>query len=197
MRIGEIIHTTSTGFTAESFQLLKPPPLGSLVKVRSEGLREIFAVVSFGETGSIEPGRRAVRFSQENIYDESIYQEHPELTRTLRTEFAAVLVGEIDGQEILQGLPSQPPPLHYSVQDCTPEEVVRFTQNLYYLRLLWSAAGPVLPEHLLAAHLRQVFQERDDDREWLALAAREVAGLLKQNYDRLMTVLLGIEPRGG
>ena len=33
MRIGEIIETGTAGFVAESFELNRPPPLGSLVKV--------------------------------------------------------------------------------------------------------------------------------------------------------------------
>jgi dihydroneopterin aldolase len=32
------------------------------------------------------------------------------------------------------------------------------------------------------------------DREWLERAAREIAALLKHDYERLMTVLYAIEP---
>lgn len=195
MRIGEIIHTTSTGFTAESFDLHTPPALGSLVKVRLDSAQELYAVVSFGETGSIEPGRRAVRWTQEGVFDEAIYREHPELTRTLRTVFEALSVGQVVGQDVVQGLPPHPPALHYSVHECSLEEVVRFTQDLFYLRVLVSAQGRIPGEHLLAAHLRRVYEERDEDFEWLPRAAREVASLMKHDYDRLMTVLLGIEPR--
>ena len=194
MRIGEIIQTTSTGFVAESYELHRPPPLGGLVKVEEEGCH-LYAVVSYGETGSIEPGRRPVRWSTEEVFDEAIYEEHPELRRTLRTEFTALSVGEVEGGEARQGLPPQPPPLHYSVHSCAPEEVRRFTEGLYYLRLLLTGEGPVPREQLLVTHLREVYKTRGNDEEWLSRAAREVARLLKRDYDRLMTVLLGIEPK--
>ena len=196
MRIGEIIETRSTGFVAESYQLHGPPALGSLVKVKVDDHREIYAVVSYGETGGIEPGRRPVRWSTDEIFDEAIYEEHPELRRTLRTEFTALSVGGVEGEEARQGLPSEPPPMHYSVYSCIPEEVLRFTEELYYLRLLLAGEGPVPKEQLLVTHLREVCRARGNDEEWLSRAAREIARLLKRDYDRLMTVLLGIEPRG-
>ncbi len=193
MRIGEIIQTRSTGFVAESYQLHQPPALGSLVKVKVDDHREIYAVVSYGETGGIEPGRRAVRWSTDEVFDEAIYKEHPELRRTLRTEFTALPVGSVEGEEARQGLPSEPPPMHYSVYLCQSEEVHRFTEELYYLRLLLTGEGPVPKEQLLVTHLREVYRARGKDEEWLSRAAREIARLLKRDYDRLMTVLLGIE----
>ena len=44
--------------------------------------------------------------------------------------------------------------------------------------------------------VRQVYGARSGDDEWLARVAREVSGLLKSDYERLMTVLYGIEPQG-
>ncbi len=196
MRIGEIIHTTSPSFVAESYELHGPPALGSLVKVQVGQDSWVYAVVSYGETGAIEPGRRPVRRGTEEVYDEAIYREHPELKRVLRTEFVALLVGTGEGERTSQGLPPQPPPLHYTVHACTSQEVRRFTEGLYYLRLLLSGEGKVPKEQLLAAHLREAYRERGQDEEWLRRAAKEVASLLKHDYDRLMTVLLGIEPEG-
>jgi len=194
MRIGEIIETGTAGFVAESFELNRPPPLGSLVKVEVGDGTWVYGVVSYGTTVGLEPGRRAVRRSTEGVYDEAIYDEHPELRHTLRTEFGVLLVGCLEDGAIRQHLPAQPPPLHFSVHACTPEEVRAFTERLYYLRLLLSAAGEVPAEQLLAANIRQAYRQRGQDREWLERAAREVARLLKHDYDRLMTVLYAIEP---
>jgi len=76
-----------------------------------------------------------------------------------------------------------------------------FSERLYYLRLLLSALPPStggvgggLSEQLLAAHVRQAHRQRGGDREWLERAAREIAALLKHDYERLMTVLYAIEP---
>ena len=206
MRIGEIIETGTTGFVAESLELNRPPALGSLVKVEVGEGACVYGVVSHGTTAGLDPGRRAVRRSTEQVYDQAIYDEHPELKRTLRTEFSVLLVGCVEGGlppspptlggtgGIRQHLPAQPPPLHYSVHQCTEEEVRAFSERLYYLRLLLAATGEVPSEQLLAAHVRQAHRQRGQDREWLERAAREIAALLKHDYERLMTVLYAIEP---
>ncbi|MGA9350890.1 MAG: hypothetical protein WBW48_19090 [Anaerolineae bacterium] len=194
MRIGEIIETGTTGFVAESLELNRPPALGSLVKVEVGEGACVYGVVSHGTTAGLDPGRRAVRRSTEGVYDEAIYDEHPELRHTLRTEFSVLLVGCVEGGAIRQHLPAQPPPLHFSVHQCAEEEVRAFSERLYYLRLLLSASGEVPSEQLLAAHVREAYRQRGEDREWLERAAREIAALLKHDYERLMTVLYAIEP---
>ncbi len=152
----------------------------------------------------------------EEVYDGAIYDEHPELKHTLRTEFSVLVVGCVEdpvlvalgplaqghrGQRvqdkcgaIRQHLPAQPPPLHYSVHQCVEEEIRAFSERLYYLRLLLSAPGEVPSQQFLAAHVRQAYRQRGEDREWLERAAREIAALLKHDYERLMTVLCAIEP---
>lgn len=195
-RIGEIVATSSNSLTAVSFTLHQPPALGSLLKVDVEGgRRTVYGVVSFGTTTGLDPGRRVVRRSTEDVHDAAIYAEHPQLEKTLRTEFAALLVGYSgpDGR-VHQHLPPQPPPLHYSVCGCDADEVARFSQQRRYFRLLLAAAGELPPEQLLAAHIRETAAARGDDEEWLAAAAREVAALLKGEYDRLLGVLQAIEP---
>ena len=197
MRIGEIVETGSAGFVAESFELNRPPGLGSLVKVEIDEGGCIYGVVSYGTTMGLDPGRRAVRRSSEGVYDAAIYREHPQLEQVLRTEFRVVLVGWAADGSIRQHLPPQPPPLHYSVHTCAPREVRAFSERLLYLRFLLAVAGQLPPEQLLAAHLRQVYQARGRDRAWLEGAAREVAGLLKQDVERLLVVLQGIDPGQG
>jgi len=194
MRIGEIIETGSVGFVAESFKLNRPPELGSLVKVEMDDGSSIYGVVSYGTTMGLDPGRRVVRRSAEGVYDAAIYREHPQLEQVLRTEFNVVLVGWADEGAVHQHLPPQPPPLHYSVHTCSPSEVRAFSEQFLYLRLLLTVTGQLPPEQLLAAHLRQVYRARGQDRAWLERAAREVAGLLKQDVERLMVVLQGIDP---
>jgi hypothetical protein len=134
-----------------------------------------------------------VRRSTSEVYDEAIYREHPQLALALRTEFQARLVGFADQGQVHHHLPPQPPALHYSVHACSQEQVTPFTQDLTYLRLLLEAPE-IAPEQLLAAHIRGVFALREGDRRWLDRAAREAASLLKSDYERLMSVLYGIQP---
>ncbi len=195
MRIGEIIETSSTGFVAESFALNRPPPLGSLVVVSLPvQAMELYAVVTYGQTVGLDPGRRAVRRSTEEVFDEAIYHEHPELRHTLRTEFGTALVGYLADGQVWQRLPPQPPPLHFSVQTVNVEEIQRFTDYLLYFRLLLSYSGPVSPLQVLAANVREVYRQRGSDRAWLEAAAREIAALLKDDHKALLTVLYAIDP---
>jgi hypothetical protein len=191
-RIGEIVETETAFFVAESFTLHRPPALGQLVYVDTDTVERAYGVVCYGTTASPDPGRRAIRRSTGEVYDEAVYREHPQLQHTLRTEFTARLVGCVEENQVRHYLPRRPPPLHYSVHQCAPQEVKDFTEQLVYFRLLL-AATEIPPEHLLAAHIRQVHDQRGRDREWLARAARAVAGLLKSDYERLMTVLYGID----
>ena len=194
MRIGEIVETCSTHFLGEGFDLHRPPALGRLVKVEVGPQSRIYAVVSYGQTSGLEPGRRAIRRGTDDVYDEAIYQEHPELRRTLRTVFQAVLVGWEEGSRLRQQLPPQPPPLHFSVRECDPGEVTRFSDGLYYLRLLLSAAIDTPLPHLIVAHVNETHRLRGDDTAWLERTAQELAALLKHDHEALMGILYAIEP---
>lgn len=200
-RIGEIIETTSIGFVAESLELNAPPALGSLVVVRlppqtaaSTPGMDLYAVVTYGQTAGVDPGRRAIRRSTDAVFDSGIYREHPELHHVLRTEFGAALVGFCINRQVRQHLPSQPPPLHFSVQTVLEEEVRRFSDHLDYLRLLLTPGGPVSPLQVMAANLRETYRQRGSDRAWLDAAARQVAILLKDDHQALLTVLYAVDP---
>lgn len=192
--IGEIIETTTLDFVAVSMTLHQPPPLGELVKVNLSGQCYCYGVVCYGTTSSPDSGRRAVRRSQENVIDEQVYREHPQLERLLQTVFRVLLVGWRDGEEVRQTLPPSPPPLHHAVHECDGQEAHRLTGNLTYFRLLLSAGGVVPGEQVLAAHIRRMAARRGDDTVWLEQAARESALLLKQDHDRLMALLSAIDP---
>lgn len=195
MRIGEIIETNTLGFVAKSDELHTCPPLGSLVKVRDPAGRDYaYAVVSFGQTLSPEPGRRAVTRGGDGVHDEAVYRAHPQLPHILQTEFHAVLVGCVEDGQVRQHLPPQPPRLHYDVLACTPGEVQTLSGQLPYFQLLLNAPGELPGEQLLAAHIRATYRQREDGAAWLERAARKVATLLKGDYERLMTVLHGIDP---
>ncbi len=194
--LGEIIESTSLKVVAESFSFLQPPPLGSLVKAKQYGRDGwIYGVVSFGATVSIDPGRRVTRRSTPSALDENVYREHPQLEHVLRTEFEAALVGSKDADGTLhRHLPSQPPPLHYSVYRCSPEEVSEFSENLGYLWVLLDFHGVLSPERLIAAHFREVYHQRGNDLNWLEEAAKAASRMFKNEYDKLTSVLLAIEP---
>jgi hypothetical protein len=194
-RIGEIIETSTVDFWAESAALHDLPALGALVAVQLPDGLTLYGVVAFGQTGGIDPARRAVRRGNDDVYDAAIYAEHPELNRILRTTFRVAIIGyEEPGSTPRHHLPPCPPPLHYSVLRCDAGSVRTFTDAPRYFPILAASEGEVAPEQLLAAHIRTVWRDRGRDDAWLAAAGQQVARLLKRDYDRLVTVLEAIDP---
>lgn len=194
-RLGEVIETATTGFAAESDQLHLLPDLGALVRVGGRSPQPAYyGVVAFGETGGLDASRRAVRRGSGGIEDEEVYRRHPELEHVLRTIFSVVVVGYAAGFGYQHTLPAQPVPLHYSVHPCGRDEVAAFCANPRYLPMLLSASGDLLPEMLVASHLRWVDATLQDGHAWLAGATRRLARLMKRDYDRFVTIAQAIAP---
>ena len=169
-RIGEVIESTTTGFTAGAYELLAAPPFGALVRGRTYRGRE--------------------------LYDAEIYHEHPDLAEVLQTEFSAITVGFVAGGMIHQYLPPQPPPVHYSVYECADDELARFTETTDFFRTLLFAYQ-IPSDELLSAVIRAAARAHGidgDERAYLVHAGREVASLLKDDYDRLTAILRRIRP---
>ncbi len=97
------------------------------------------------------------------------------------------------GSRYYQHLPPRPPQVHQAVHQCEPTEIVRFTEELDWLRTLLQVSG-VPTESLVAAAIREVYNLRELDRDWLVKAGRMVSVLLKDDYDRLRMILSQIHP---
>lgn len=193
-RLGEIIETSTVRFWVESDRLHELPPLGAVVAVAGRGGDHIFAVVSFGVTAGVDATRRAVRRGSDEVRDEEVYRRHPELEQILRTTFEAVPVAFKHDGHIFRIVPPLPPPLHYSVELPTGAELRDLTDDPHYLAQLNGYHGDVPVEQLIVAHLRAVYAQRGEDVDWLERAAREVARIYKQDYERLLPILEAIEP---
>lgn len=197
-RIGEVIESSTTSFTAGTYALLEAPPFGTLVRAqtRVDGMA-IYGLVYEIRTGSKDPGGRAIvrgrTYTGRTLYDGEIYQEHPDLAEVLQTEFSALTVGFVRDSQIYQYLPPHPPPVHYSVYECSPEEFARFSTSYEFFRgVLFASLMP--GDELLAAAIRHAAHTRDDSRGYLVQAGRKIAGLLKDDYDRLSALLERIRP---
>jgi hypothetical protein len=198
-RIGEVIESTTTSFTAGAYELLEAPPFGALVRAqaRAEDMA-VYGLVYEIRTGSKEPGGRALvrgrTYSGRELYDAEIYHEHPDLAEVLQTEFSAITVGFVAGAQIHQYLPPQPPPVHYSVYECADDELARFTAATDFFRTLLFAYQ-IPSDELLAAVIRAAARAHAGaERAYLVHAGREVASLLKDDYDRLTAILRRIRP---
>ncbi len=197
-RIGEVLESSTTHFIAASYKVLESPPFGALVRATTtDQSLVVYGLVYNIHTGSREPGGRAVvrgrTYTGRLLYDDEIYRAHPDLGEVLQTEFAALTVGYRHNGRLIQRLPPQPPPVHYSVYACSNEELVAFGEHLDFLRTLLLASG--LPtDELLTAAVRTIAMARRDGPTYLIRVGRELARLLKDDYDRLTALLSRLRP---
>ena len=65
---------------------------------------------------------------------------------------------------------------------------MRFSEDLEFLRIVLQVTDTP-PEALAAAAIRQIYQLRKGDRDWLVRVGRNLSFLLKDDYDRLRYIL--------
>lgn len=197
-RIGEVIESSTTRFITGTYELLQAPPFGALVRAQAQADdTAIYGLVYEISTGSRDLGGRAIvrgrTYTGRELYDAQIYQEHPDLTEVLQTEFAAITVGFVAQHRLEHYLPSHPPPVHYSVYQCAEPELARFTASCDFFRTVLHN-GQIPGDELLAATLRLAAHTHPDPRAYLVHAGREIASLLKNDYDRLIALLRRVRP---
>ncbi|NEQ95732.1 MAG: hypothetical protein F6K30_03215 [Cyanothece sp. SIO2G6] len=196
--IAEVVETSTTEFLA---QCLEPdelsyatmPPFGSWVKATDEESgNQIYGVVYHATTSPIDSVHRAraLGLSLSELRD-----QQPQIFAMLKTEFQAAIVGfrpsshsEHQLVPIYQHLPPRPPQVHQAVYAGLPEEIIEFSDRLDFLRTLLTVTGAPV-DSLIAATLRDIYQLRKGDRAWLVNAGRQLSVLLKDDYDRLQTIL--------
>jgi hypothetical protein len=201
--IAEVIETTSTEFLAqclepEDLSFPSMPPFGSWVRaVDEETGNQVYAVVYYATTMPVDSVHRAVALG---LSLQDLREEQPQIFAMLKTEFRAAIVGFekpslIPGanQIVYQYLPPRPPQIHQAVYRCEPELIVKFTEEIDFLRTLLAINGAPV-DALTAAAIREVYQLRKADREWLIKAGRTLSILLKDDYDRLRFILSQIHP---
>jgi len=183
-KIAEVIEAETAQFAAQCYELYEIPALGSLVKTG-----DIYGIVAGATTSSLEPGRKPIARGKDEASEEAVYESSPQLSKLLRSEFTAVVVGHQDGDKLRQYLPPQPARIHGFVYLCLPDEVREFSQTFDFLNILTSAALPVPAEELIAAALRQMSRAHEDSRAFLVAAGKELAALLSVDFIRLKNIL--------
>jgi hypothetical protein len=183
-KIAEVIEAGTASFAAQCYELYEIPPLGSLVRTGG-----IYGIVAGAGTSSLEPNRRPIARGRDEASEEAVYQSSPQLSKLLRSEFEAVVVGYRDGDRLCQYLPPRPARIHAFVYLCQPDEVREFSNKLDFLAILLNAALPAPAEEVVAAALRQMARAQEDGRAFLVVAGKELAGLLSGDFIRLKNIL--------
>jgi len=187
-RVGEIIEASTTGFTAQCYELYALPPLGSLVKTK-DGELDIYGIVCHATTGSLEPGRRPIARGRDEDSEAAIYETSPQLSKLLRSEFGALVVGHKMGDSVKQYLPPGPARIHSFVYACSPDEIKEFGRSLAFLNILISAHLPAPIDEIIPAALRLMSGAQEDPHAFLVAAGKELAIMLSGQYNQLRAIL--------
>lgn len=189
--LGEIIATSYSSFTVESYELNSTPPLGAVVVAQN-----VLGVVSAARTEGLGP--ISARGSIDGD-DDNVYTLYPDLQRTLRSQFSALVVGcydedkasSLESAEAIYTYPECPPRVHYKCWLASDSELVNFTERPDYLRLLlYSADAEATNIDQVLIHLIvRGFKARKGDKEWLSSTAEYLGRQLKGQYDRLLAIL--------
>jgi len=187
-KIAEVIEASTTEFAAECYELYGLPPLGSLVKT-ADGETQLYAVVYNASTSSVEPGRRPIARGKDEDSEEAVYRSNPQLTKLLRSEFSAIVVGHAQGANLHYYLAPGPARIHGFVYLCPPDEVSVFSRSFDFLTVLLNTRLSVPGEEVAGAALRQMSLAQEDPRRFLVAAGKELAVILGDDFNRLRAIL--------
>ncbi|HID06986.1 MAG TPA: hypothetical protein EYP10_07530 [Armatimonadetes bacterium] len=181
--VAEVIESCTMEFTAHCCELHGSPPFGALVRVESHPV--VYGFVYEILTHSIDPMRRPIAYGKS---EEELREEQPQIFELLRTDFKALIVGYEYENILRHALPPHPPRLHSFVYTCTRDEVRRFTTEFDYLRLILTFSRAIGDE-LLIATCRHAWDAHDRKNAYLVDMGKELARLVRDDYDRLRSIL--------
>ena len=150
----------------------------------------IFGVVYHASTTNTDTTRRRAYWKEE----EQLKEEQPELSEwLLMTEFRAIVVGYSENGRIRWHLPPHPPRIHSFVYPCTTDDIYVLTSRFDFLRTLANFRNAPT-EEILAACIREAAQVYEDRAtEFKAKAAKELARLMRDDYELLQAVIRRFE----
>jgi hypothetical protein len=184
----ESLHRAAGSFNREFRQAVGGEPAGAPGPKLQPA---VYAIVYQAGTGPVDPSRRLRAFWKD---EEPMRDEHPELSEWLLvTRFQAITIGHSLDGSVQQILPPQPPKLFSQVRTCSKSEIRQITSRLDFLRTLVNSRNAPT-EEVIAACILQAYDAHNNDFNFLVAAGKELAGVLKDDYDRLQAVIRRVAP---
>ncbi len=181
--VGEVVESSTTELIAQARQLHGAPSFGQFVRV--EAAMPVVGIVFNVFTHSIEPNRRPTAYGKT---EEELRLEQPQIFELLRTEFQALVIGYLTGDESVQILPPQPAHIHSFVYLCSDEQVRAFTRTDDYLRSILNTSK-IPTDELVIAVLRHTVRAHAHAPSYLVQMGKELSRLLSDDYDRLSSII--------
>jgi len=185
-RAGETISGSIRDFIAQTYDLYTAPTYGSFLRVASSlPAIDVIAVVTDIQTAPIDTTRPVVARGREVAAEAALLEANPQLHITMRTTFAAVVVGYIEAGVPIPMLPPQPPLIPGFVYPCTVDEVSLFTRDPGFLRLLMEAGAS---NDLVTACLRHAASAQQDP-SFIVGAGKTLLAILAEQPNRVAELL--------
>lgn len=186
--IGRILRASTTGFAAGCrVQQLNTPSFGALTVTRPINSNEAIYGLIYDMHIDDDPLVRRLVLA-ENPRPSVI--EDQRNNRLLPIEMSILSIGYEQNGTIHYSLPPRPPlnldPVYLITN---PADIIRFTDNLAYLRLILRNVGQIPVDQLLISHIRQTHAQRGDDNAWALATLDELIELLRNNYELLIPTL--------
>ena len=193
-RLGEVIEASTTEFITQSYDLYDAPPLGTLVRCGGESeTGVVYGIVFEVATRSLDSARRPIARGRDEESEAAIYQENPQLSRLLTTEFRSLTVGHREDETLRRWLAPLPPRIHSFVHPCHGKELQDFASSLEFVPILLSAPTAA-PADVLASFLRHASESHSDPEAFLIQAGRQLTPLLGDQLQRLNNLLRRLAP---
>jgi hypothetical protein len=199
---GEVIDASISQFRCFAPILNNPPAFGSFVRIGQVSQPDpfeppkpengaVYGLVFQANTSSQDPNRRPSAFGLER---EELEREQPQIFELLATEFACLIVAHVEDGQIRGAVPLKPPILHSRVFEAAPEEVELLTNSFSFLRSMLNIPDCSQADELMAATIRTACKCHKLDPDYAVRAGKELALLLREDYDRLDFILRKIGP---
>ncbi len=181
----EIIESSLTTWTAQSWQWDTFPAFGSLVTVNTKK-RILFGIVYHISTGSMDPGRYPFAYQKT---EEELLAEQPQIFEFLKTSFSCLSLGYQEHDQVIHQLAPEPPKIHAFVGPMAPLQYKQFFASTNYLHLLFGTPLPVNSDELFLAVLRTLSEHNLLTEEKLHESIELYSLLIGNDYRRLKLLL--------
>ncbi|GAP09100.1 hypothetical protein BECAL_00239 [Bellilinea caldifistulae] len=192
LHIGRLLRSTTSdcviGCRASELNL---PAFGGMVRIPLAEGTQIFGLIHNIQIE--DDGLIRQLITSDNVPPDVLLDNRN--NRNVPVEIGVIFIGYQQDGVISHLLPPRPPLSLDEIFTCTPQEVVAFTGNGRFGYLRHILRRDDLPQaELLAAHIQQAGQIHltHGRPDWVEAVTRELVTLLRDDYDRLMSVLSAI-----
>lgn len=192
IEIGRLLRSGTSGFVIGCrVNQLSAPSFGALVRVPLEEGYQVYGLIY--DIHIDDDGLVRQLITAQDVPDE-VLRDNRE-NRNVPVEIGVMALGHEQAGQISHLLPPRPPLSLDAIYLCSNDEMVRFTsagRYGYFRHILRDQDKPV--EELLAAHLMaaRAAHQAAGDQGWYQGALQELIRLMRDDYQRLISVLSAV-----